>query len=134
MVTQYTLDTNACVAALRGNAKVAQRVASFAPKELSVSTIVVAELFYGAHRSKDPVKNLGLLGLFLPQFSIVDFDLRAAEHFGTIRADLEQRGLRIGPYDMQIAAVALVHNFTLVTHNTGEFSRILSLPLDDWEK
>jgi len=133
MVTQYTLDTNACVAALRGNVKVAQRVASFAPKELSVLTIVVAELYYGANKSKDPVKNLHLLGVFLPQFNIIDFDLRAAEKFGTIRADLDQRGMKIGPYDMQIAAVALVHDFTLVTHNTSEFSRIPSLALDDWE-
>ena len=35
--------------------------------------------------------------------------------------------------DMQIAAIALANNLTLVTHNTAEFSRIPDLALDDWE-
>jgi tRNA(fMet)-specific endonuclease VapC len=39
----------------------------------------------------------------------------------------------IGPLDMQIAAIALANNLTLVTHNTLEFSRVSGLALDDWE-
>jgi len=35
--------------------------------------------------------------------------------------------------DMQIAAITLFHNLILVTHNTGEFSRIEGLRLEDWE-
>ena len=42
-------------------------------------------------------------------------------------------GETIGPHDLQIAAVALQHNLTLVTHNTREFARISTLRLDDWE-
>lgn len=34
---------------------------------------------------------------------------------------------------MQIAAIALLHNLTLVTHNIREFSRIPNLKLEDWE-
>jgi tRNA(fMet)-specific endonuclease VapC len=39
----------------------------------------------------------------------------------------------IGPYDMQIAAIAIVNNCTLVTHNTKEFNRIPGLLVEDWE-
>jgi tRNA(fMet)-specific endonuclease VapC len=46
---------------------------------------------------------------------------------------LERAGLVIGPHDLQIAAIALNHDLTLVTHNTREFSRIPGLRLDDWE-
>jgi tRNA(fMet)-specific endonuclease VapC len=31
-----------------------------------------------------------------------------------------------------IGAVALVHNLTLITHNTSDFQNIPGLPLDDW--
>ena len=60
-------------------------------------------------------------------------DLPAAEIAGRIDADLMARGLRIGPYDTLIAAVALAHGLTLVTHNTAEFSRSAGLRLEDWE-
>jgi tRNA(fMet)-specific endonuclease VapC len=53
--------------------------------------------------------------------------------FGDIRADLARKGTPIGPYDLQIAAIALANNLTLVTHNTGEFSRVPNLQLIDWE-
>jgi tRNA(fMet)-specific endonuclease VapC len=66
----------------------------------------------------------------LPSFS---FDGDAALHFGSIRAQLARQGTPIGPYDLQIAAIARTHGATLVTHNTGEFSRVSGLLLEDWE-
>jgi tRNA(fMet)-specific endonuclease VapC len=32
-----------------------------------------------------------------------------------------------------IAAIALAHHLTLVTHNTREFGRVEGLHLEDWE-
>jgi tRNA(fMet)-specific endonuclease VapC len=46
---------------------------------------------------------------------------------------LDMTGAAIGPYDLQIAAIALAHGCTVVTHNTSEFSRIPGLTLEDWE-
>jgi tRNA(fMet)-specific endonuclease VapC len=43
-------------------------------------------------------------------------------------------GTPIGPYDVQIAAIALVNNLILVTHNTGEFGRVNGLQIEDWEE
>ena len=49
-----------------------------------------------------------------------------------IRAELENIGTPIGPYDTLIAGIALSSNATLVTHNTKEFSRVEGLSLEDW--
>ena len=52
---------------------------------------------------------------------------------GAIRAQLAKRGTPIGANDLLIAATALAHDLTLVTHNLEEFSRVVGLLLEDWE-
>jgi tRNA(fMet)-specific endonuclease VapC len=69
---------------------------------------------------------------FATPFDIIEFNDTDAEVFGIIRADLEKRGLVIGPYDMQIAAQAITRDLVLVTNNTAEFSRIPNLKLENW--
>jgi tRNA(fMet)-specific endonuclease VapC len=70
---------------------------------------------------------------FFVRFASLPFDDAAANEFGRIRAALEAAGTPIGPYDMQIAAIALVHNLTVVMHNVREFGRIEGLQIEDWE-
>jgi len=53
--------------------------------------------------------------------------------FGEVRAQLSRIGRPIGPYDLQIAAIALQHKLILVTHNVAEFSRVPTLSCEDWE-
>jgi len=48
------------------------------------------------------------------------------------RATLETRGLVIGPFDLQIAAIARLHDLTLVSGNLEEFSRIPGLKIENW--
>jgi tRNA(fMet)-specific endonuclease VapC len=38
----------------------------------------------------------------------------------------------IGPYDLQIAAIALQHGLIVVTHNVAEFTRVPGLVVEDW--
>jgi tRNA(fMet)-specific endonuclease VapC len=57
----------------------------------------------------------------------------AANIHSQIRHHLEKLGTPIGPYDLQIAAIALVHGLTVVTHNTAEYSRVPNLMIEDWE-
>ena len=59
------------------------------------------------------------------------FDDAAAERCANIRRHLENLGAPIGPYDIQIAAIALANRCILVTHNTEEFRRIAGLRLED---
>ena len=67
-------------------------------------------------------------------FESLPFDDAAAQHYATVRRQLESVGAGIGPYDLQIAAIALANGCTLVTHNTQEFSRVMGLLLEDWER
>ncbi len=60
------------------------------------------------------------------------FGLAEARRAAQIRAALEVAGTPIGPYDVLIAATALAHGGTLVTHNVQEFDRVAGLPLVDW--
>lgn len=95
--------------------------------------IVKAELYYGAYKSSRQDQNLVLLDKLFGKFQSLVFDGHAAKLFGQIRADLQRQGLPIGPYDLQIAAIAIANDLTLVTHNTREFSRVKGLRLVDWE-
>lgn len=70
---------------------------------------------------------------FLNRFVSLPFDDEATLVYGRIRAQLAALGTPIGPYDLQIAAIAIAHNLILVTHNTAEFSRVDELLIEDWE-
>lgn len=53
---------------------------------------------------------------------------------GEIRAEMKRRGTPIRPYDILIAGQAKARGHTLVTNNTGEFSRIAGLRIEDWTR
>ena len=131
---KYLLDTNACVTYLnKPDSFVKQRLIGTPRWQICVCSVVKAELFYGAMKSQNPAQTLLKQQEFLNQFVSLAFDDPAAGIFGVIRADLTQKGTPIGPYDLQIAAIAMAYRLTLVTHNTREFSRISGLNLEDWE-
>ena len=119
---------------MRGRSpQVNARFVAVLPQDKYLCPIVQGELYFGAHRSASPAASLIQVKAFTRHYPVLPYDEAAAEKYGEIRADLAQRGLIIGPYDLQIAAIALVHGVTLVTHNTREFSRVIGLSLDDWE-
>jgi tRNA(fMet)-specific endonuclease VapC len=95
--------------------------------------VVKAELLYGARKSERSAHNLRVLERLFAQFRSLAFDDACSHQYGVIRAELERVGRPIGPYDMMIAATAIVADLTLVTHNTSEFSRVADLKLMDWE-
>src|SRR5579883_949130 len=131
---KYLLDTNACIVYLNGRSlKVRQRLEAQQPADIALCSIVKSELFYGAMRSNNPARTLAQLQNFFRPFVSLPFDDRAAEIYGRVRAELSAQGALIGPYDLQIAAIAVSHGLTLITHNTGEFGRVRNLIYEDWE-
>jgi tRNA(fMet)-specific endonuclease VapC len=88
---------------------------------------------YGAYKSTRVEQNLAKLELLFSLVESLPFESKAAVQFGEIRAYLAQKGTPIGPYDLQIAAVARAQGLTLVTHNTREFARVPELKIEDWE-
>lgn len=130
----YLLDTNVCIRYLNGRSPgVLQRLQALQPIDVVVCAIVKAELFYGAQRSQNPERSLAVQRQFLQPYRSLPFDDAAAELAGLLRAQFADQGKPIGPYDLQIAAIALANNCTLVTHNVREFSRVPNLLIEDWE-
>jgi tRNA(fMet)-specific endonuclease VapC len=131
---KYLLDTNACIRFLNGRSEpLRKRVLQTNPEDIFLCSVVKAELFYGAMKSRSPVRALEKQYQFVSQFISLPFDDSAAEIYSQIRANLEKGGTPIGPYDLQIAAIAISNELTLVSHNLREFSRVQNLSLDDWE-
>jgi tRNA(fMet)-specific endonuclease VapC len=130
----YLLDSNACIIYLNGrSSKLKQRLESHRPENIYVCSVVKAELYYGAMRTRNPTETLQVQKRFLNNFSSLSFNDDAAEYYGKIRATLAAKGQLIGPNDLLIAAIALANPVTLVTHNTREFSRVKGLLIEDWQ-
>ncbi|MBE9062844.1 type II toxin-antitoxin system VapC family toxin [cf. Phormidesmis sp. LEGE 11477] len=131
---QYLLDTNVCVMYLNGrSAAVRERLLATPTEEMAVCSVVKSELFYGAFRSNNPKQTLERQQAFLSRFVSLPFEDEAALLSGKIRAALASIGTPIGSYDLQIAAITLANDITLVTHNVQEFRRVDQLKIEDWE-
>jgi tRNA(fMet)-specific endonuclease VapC len=130
----YLLDSNVCIQYMRGkNLLVRQRLSARPLQEIRLCSVVKAELYLGVLRSAKPSANRAKVDAFVAPYLSLAFDDAAADVQAQIRHHLETLGTPIGPYDLQIAAIALVVGCTLVTHNTGEFNRVPGLLLEDWE-
>ena len=130
----YLLDTNACIQLLNDKHPIIlEHFHQHSPAKIALCSVVKAELLLGAQRSGRIEANLQRLKLFFEPLQSLPFDDDCAQHYALIRADLQARGQLIGGNDLLISAIARSHNITLVTHNTGEFSRVAGLRLEDWE-
>ena len=99
---------------------------------IAVSSITADESEYGAAKSKWGERTRHTLYAFLSNYSILPFDNTDAICFGNLRAALVLAGTPIGAYDVMIAAQGLTKGLIVVTHNTGEFSRVPKLNIEDW--
>lgn len=130
---RYLLDTNVWVDFLRQRSpRVAARIRSTDPDDLSISSVVLAELRYGAEKSRNPERNHAQIDILVRDVPLLEFDALAAASFGRLRTALESQGTVIGPYDMMIAAQALSHGLVLVTDNEDEFRRVWGLRVENW--
>lgn len=131
---RYLLDTNVCIEILRGrDAALKAHLAAQNLQNLILCSVVWAELHFGAHLAKNPVQEFARLRHAFGHWPRLPFDEAAAEAYGDIRAHLQRTGRMIGANDLLIAAIAQSREFTLVTHNTSEFSRVPDLSIEDWQ-
>ena len=129
----YLLDTNICSYFMRNQYPgLAEKILLHKPSELLISAITVYELEYGAEKKNWGEKTRQKLAMFLAPFSIIPFTTDDAVAAGRLRAYLGKQGTLIGPYDIQIAAQGLTRDAIVITHNTGEFSRVPGLEVEDW--
>ncbi len=127
----FLLDTDTCSAHMRRPSQLAHRFIQYTGS-LAMPTIVLAELHAGAHKHPNPAKLLSLIADLRAEVAVLDFDSACAERFGQVRGTLLQKGITVSRMDLLIASVALVHDLTLVTHNTADYQNIPGLRLEDW--
>jgi tRNA(fMet)-specific endonuclease VapC len=129
---RYLLDTNLCIRVLRDRPAGVRERFNVEAAGLCTSTIVLAELLYGAAKSARPVENRAEVERFVARLTLLPFDEDAAAHAGDIRAALDRAGTPIGGYDLLIAGHARSQGLIVVTGNLGEFTRVEGLRCEDW--
>ena len=128
----YLLDTNVCVDLFKGHPKVCARLADLSPGDCAISSVTAYELAVGVQRSTQPEREKKKLGNLLATIEVVTFDQAAGIEAARVRHQLEQAGIKIGPYDILIGGQALATKRILISANTREFERVPGLQVQNW--
>lgn len=130
---RYMLDTNICSYILKSRPlSVKTRFDQVRASALAISTVVLAELYYGAARHPKGFTIRKEIGDFISRLDVIPWDEKAADHYGAIRAALEKSGTPIGAMDMMIAAHARSQRATLVSNNAQHFEKVPGLIIANW--
>ena len=127
----FLLDTDTCSAWLRRPEQLGQRFIQYGGN-LSTSAVNLAELSVLAYLQNDPQRVLDRIKDLLLEVRVLPFDESCAEQYGRLRAELIRAGVGVSGPDLLIAATAMAHGLTVVTHNTKHFDKIPGLPIVDW--
>ncbi len=129
---KYMLDTNIVIYVIKKRPIQALEVFNRHAGLMCISSITFAELLHGVEKSEKPEHNLRQVEDFVSRLEVLDYNKKAAAHYGDIRADLERKGMTIGVNDLHIAGHARSEAMVLVTNNLREFDRVVGLRLDNW--
>ena len=129
---RYLLDTDTVSFLLKNHPVVVRTSALIPTASWAISAVSACELesVRGQRVARDSWK--ARIDDFLRAIPVMPFGLEEARKGGEITRYLREQGVPSGPYDILIAAQALVSGFTLVTHNTRNFHQIPLLRLEDW--
>jgi tRNA(fMet)-specific endonuclease VapC len=129
---RFLVDTDICSAHLKQkNGAVSNRFLQHTGG-LCISVITLGELLTWACRASASAARLNALRDLLSDVTVLDLTGDIGERFGHLQASLMDAGTPAPGMDLMIAATALVHDLTLVTHNTYDFRNIPGLRLVDW--
>ena len=131
---KYILDTNICIYWLKGHIKIEQKILDVGFENIGTTIITIAELYYGAYKSKKVETNLENLRKLEDKIHILQTSKRAGEHFGKTKAILEEKGKIIEDADILIASIVFTNNSILFTNNPSHFERIEGLQVENWMK
>ncbi|MEW6219980.1 MAG: type II toxin-antitoxin system VapC family toxin [Thermodesulfobacteriota bacterium] len=130
---RYMLDTNICSYVLKNRPpEVKWHFDQVGADALVVSTVVLAELYYGAARHPAGKVIRREIDDFSARLAVLPWDEAAADHYGDIRSAMERNGTPIGAMDMMIAAHARSQSCALVSNDVGHFARVPDLLTVNW--
>lgn len=128
---RYLLDTNICVSLLKDAYNIRQRIMDVGISNCYVSEITIAELFYGASKSRRKEERIKDVLEILKIFKVLPI-YHSLELYGDVKAHLEFSGMRIDDFDLLIGTSAVFANMVMVTGNTKHFARIPNITLENW--
>ncbi len=99
-----------------------------------MSAITLAELEYGAEKSRHREQNRSALEDVTALIQVDPFPQSAARHFAELKAALDAKGRPTKPYDLLIGAHSRAIDATLVTKDTDDFRHMPGLRLANWLK
>ena len=129
---RYLLDTNIVIYVLKRRPVEVLSTFNANASRMAISSITLAELLHGAEKSSRVSENLAAVEEFCSRLQVLPYGLKAAQHYGAIRAALEKLGQPIGVNDLHIAAHARSEGLVLVTNNMGEFARVPAMEAENW--
>ncbi|MBV9429523.1 MAG: tRNA(fMet)-specific endonuclease VapC [Bradyrhizobiaceae bacterium] len=129
---EYMLDTNICIYVMKNHPSELRHRFNRLAEQLCISSITLAELYYGAEKSARTVENVAAIDEFTARLDVLDFSVKAARHYGRIRTDLERAGTLVGAHDMLIGAHARAEGLIIVTNNLREFTRMPGVRAENW--
>ncbi|WP_293660105.1 type II toxin-antitoxin system VapC family toxin [Rhodoferax sp. OV413] len=129
---KYLLDTNIAIYVIKRRPPAALALFNAHAGHLAISSITLSELLHGAEKSSASAKSLAVVEDFCSRLEVLNYGPKAAQHYGQIRAALEQAGTPIGVNDLHIAAHARSEGLILVSNNLREFERVPALQLENW--
>jgi len=130
---KYLLDTNTVSALMRGQPRVAGRIARTPRDDVAISQVTVAEIEFGlrylpaSRRRRALEAQWSSIG---PELLRLPWDNEVSRRFGEQKARLERSGPRMSDFDLAIGVHALAYGLTLVTAD-GAFAR-LRARLENW--
>ena len=129
----YLLDTNVVSAILKKNQMVRQKLASLSVKYQTayISGITYYEVKRGLIASNATTK-LSEFNILCQDYPVLFWnDIAILEKAAEIHAYLKKRGMRLEDADIFIAAIAIVRELVLVSHDS-DMLRVPELTVEDW--
>lgn len=132
-MTSYLIDTNHASVIMGGVTKITLILEERRSHTdtFAISTTILSELYYAAYAGSRRALNLRNIQILLDHIPLLPFDMAAAEEYGRIRAELKTKGRPIPGTDAQIAAVARLHNLTILTADR-HFGYVDGLAVENW--
>lgn len=128
---RYMFDTNMVSHLIKSHPKVAEHTVGVPMASLCISAMTEGELLFGLAKRPDAKRLHLAVREFLRRVDVLPWDSVVAEHYGTVRADMERRGQILGTLDLLIATHAQSVGAVLVT-NDQAFAQVSNLLLEDW--
>jgi tRNA(fMet)-specific endonuclease VapC len=129
---KYLLDTDTLIYVYKRAGNCLERLRNSRDEDIATSAVNLFELEFGLAKSDKPIPLRAYINEVKHRYAVLNFDIVASRKAGEIRAALQTKGTPIGPYDVQVAGVALANNLTIVTRNTREFERVPGLRVENW--